>query len=197
MNNNPYANRFQQQNNNQPQKKGGGCIGVIVFLIIIGASAFSEIGEDALIVFVPLIIAAVVIGAIIFAVTKAVKSTQNAQGTPYPQNAYRQAQSRQIPPNNAYPTNPVSNSDAHLCDPGEHKGSTIKETRYFDAIQEMEPGYKQDHSVPPLIKSRFNARVRRLTPEQLRRKREELHDLLNAGIITPTEFRDKMDEYDD
>ncbi len=195
MSNNPYANRAQQ-NNGQPQKKGGGCIGVIVFIIIIGASAFSEIGEDALYVFIPLLIAVGVVGAIIFAVTKAVKSTQNAQGTQYPQNAYRPVQN-QRPMSNAYPVNPARNADAHLCDPGAHKGTTFKETRYFDAIQEMEPGYKQDTSVPPLIKSRFNARIRRLTPEQLRRKREELHDLLNAGIITPSEFRDKMDEYDD
>ena len=170
---NPYVSNTPQnrQNPEQGGKKGAGCVGAVIFVIFLFASVFNDAG-GAFFIFIPLLIVAAVVGTIVFVVIKASKAQRTASDS-------------------------FTRSDGHLCDPGAHKGSSIQDSRGFDAIQEMESGYKLNTAEPNFIRNKYKMRVKKLTPEQLRRKREELHDLLEAGIIESAEYRLKMDEYDD
>lgn len=164
-------NNFQNQpyNNNQQKKKGSGISSLIVIVVFLISLVSKSLGSDSGIGFIFfLLIAAIFILPIIIIIATTKKNRKNADGSVA-----------------------MTDSQGHLCDDGAHTGA-IKERGYFDALDEMEHGYKKSANytyVPTVIK------MKRLTPEQLSRKREELSDLLSAGIISHEEYSYKLEQY--
>ncbi|MEA4912788.1 MAG: hypothetical protein VB092_09305 [Oscillospiraceae bacterium] len=163
--NNQYASYSTQQN----EGKKGSAWALLVFPIIFLASVLPD-GFGFILI--PIAIA-LVIFVTVFAAVKAQKRAQGGAS----------AGTIQRTP------------DGHLCDDNQH---TSREPGAFDAIDEMEAGYRPasaTSSTPTVTSASYGARTRRLTPEAFERKRAELHDLLNAGIISHAEYQQKLEEY--
>lgn len=80
--------------------------------------------------------------------------------------------------------------DSHLCNDNEHPDENVS---YSETLNDLQPGYTSYSNASPVLNTPFHANAK-LTAEDRKKQRNELHDLLDAGIISPDEFRSRIDK---
>lgn len=164
------TNPYTSQNRRAAARKGGG-IGALVWVAI--AFAYVGIGRAARgdVVYLVVLIALIAAALIAFIIIKSLKRGGDA--------APRRA-----------------SQDGHICEsPAEHASS---ERSAASTLDEMESGYRAysyTAAETSAHESYVYKRIRKMTPEEYRKKLEELDSLLEAGMMTREEFNLKRREY--
>ncbi len=174
-------NRYTGYNRSADDNKGKKSVWAVLILpLIFLVSVLDDIGVAFILI--PIIFTGVIVFIAIFAARAGKKNAQNT--------ASRYGASAPV-----YNT-PAAGKDAHLCDDGQH----ASEGDQFDALAEMEPGYVATRSAAAPIRTAvtpasYSNKTRRLSPEEYAKKRDELRDLRDSGIISQEEYAYKLEEY--
>ena len=176
-------------------ERPNGTPGFLVLVVVCWVLAFVlfSAGGAGIVIGVLLIFAAV-IGVIVWGV----KRSSAAAAAPRPASAYPQptvlAPMRRTA--SAAPAAPAG----HLCDEDQHAAEMRDSAASLDNLQ---TGYR-DYSTASVQQtetyhdpSQYSLRggFRTLSREEFRKKADELRSLLGAGIISPEEYRAKLEEY--
>lgn len=175
-------------------ERPNGTPGFLVLVVVCWVLAFVlfSAGGAGIVIGVLLIFAAV-IGVIVWGVKRSSAAAAPRPASAYPQPTVLAPMRRTA---SAAPAAPAG----HLCDEDQHAAEMRDSAASLDNLQ---TGYR-DYSTASVQQtetyhdpSQYSLRggFRTLSREEFRKKADELRSLLGAGIISPEEYRAKLEEY--